>query len=335
MNKLLVETAKEFAYADGVLVLDDTTLPKKGKKSVGVARQYCGALGKIANCQCIVSWHYSMTAVEQKRQDYIHWPIAGELYLPEEWTRFYKQMEKAGIPKERQTYIAKTRLSLKLLNEFCKMVPHRAIVWDAFYGEDRSFRAELDKRGEKYVGAIPYSQVFWPLDTTLKTAPNRRGRPRKFASVENSAAKAISAKSYGEKASHWKSIKLKTKKKKVVQAAAIRVFEGNSQYYRKLGAECWLIIEKEFPGEINYYVSNLLESASIEELIYLAHQRWTVEQGYQRLKEELGLNHFEGRSWLGFHHHRTLCFMAYDFILRCKSNLKKTEFHSQKSGTSL
>lgn len=335
MNKLLVETAKKFASAEGVLVLDDTTLPKKGKKSVGVAHQYCGALGKIANCQNIVSWHYSNPSVGKKRRDGAHWPILGELYLPKEWTKDTKRMNKAGIPKERQSYIAKTRLALNLLDEFREMVPHRAIVWDAFYGEDRSFRDEVDRRGEKYVGAIPYSQVFWPLDTALKTAPNRTGRPRKFASVEDSTAKAISAKSWGEKASHWKYIRLKTKKKKIVQATAIRVMEGNSRYYRKVGAKCWLIIEKESSGDINYYVSNFPKKSPLEELIYLVHQRWTVEQGYQRLKEELGLDHFEGRSWIGLHHHLTLCFMAYGFLLHSKRYLKKTEFHSQRSGSGL
>ncbi len=335
MNKLLVETAKEFASADGVFVLDDTTFPKKGKKSVGVARQYCGALGKIANCQNIVSWHYSTSSVGKIRRDVEHWPIVGELYLPKEWTNDTGRMKKAGIPKERQSYIAKTRLALNLLDKFRQMVPHRAIVWDAFYGEDRSFRDELAQRGEKYVGAIPYSQVFWPLDTTLKTVPNQTGRPRKFASVKDLTAKAISAKSYGEKASHWKYIRLKTKKKKIVQATAIRVMEGNSQYYRKVGAECWLIIEKESSGDINYYVSNFPKETPLEELIYLVRQRWTVEQGYQRLKEELGLDHFEGRSWIGLHHHLTLCFMAYDFILRSKSTLKKTKFHFQRFDSGL
>jgi len=335
MNKLLIETAKKFASAEGVFVLDDTTLPKKGKKSVGVARQYCGALGKIANCQNIVSWHYSNSCVGKKQRDLVHWPIVGELYLPKEWTKDTKRMKKAGIPKERRTYIAKTRLALNLLDEFHEMIPHCAIVWDAFYGEDRSFRVELDKRGEKYVGAIPYSQVFWPLDTVLKTTPNQIGRPRKFASVKKPTAKAISAKSYGEKASHWEYIRLKTKKKKIVQATAIRVMEGNSQYYRKVGAKCWLIIEKESSEDINYYVSNFPKETPLKELIYLAHQRWTVEQGYQRLKEELGLDHFEGRSWLGLHHHLTLCFMAYDFLLRFKSTLKKTAFRSHKSDSGL
>lgn len=314
MKKLREEMIKKYGSSEGVLILDDTALPKKGKKSVGVAHQWCGALGKVANCQNLVTWHYSVPSGH-------HFPISGEIYLPREWTQDKRRIEEAGVPRERHRYISKLHLALKLLDEFGKDIPHRAIVWDAWYGKDRPFRRELEQRGEKYVGGIPCSHLFWPLDIPVKRRPNWTGRPRKYTLTKDPQAKAISAKNWGKRISSWETVRFD--KEKVVQAKAIRVRETDRRHSHKVGAPSWLIIEKEPSGRMKYYVSNLLEDTSLKELVYLAHQHWMVEQGYQHLKEELGLDHFEGRSWYGLHHHLTLCFMAYDFLLSTKRHFKK------------
>ena len=307
MTKLWEEMAAWGGTPEGVLVLDDTTLPKKGDASVGVARQYCGALGKIANCQCVVSWHYA------GRRN--HWPVNADLFLPKTW-RSSRRAGKAGVPDDCRKNKTKCQLALRLLEEFRGTVPHRAVVFDAWYGESKDFMAALDQREERFIGAIPYTHSFWPADVPLREEANRMGRPRKFATVADAAITPRSAEWWGRKMGSWTKIRLKTKRKDVVLAKAFRVREVVHTYYRRPGVERWLIIEKERAGRTNYYVSNFPQEASLEEMILTVHERWKVEQGYQRLKEELGLDHFEGRSWRGLHHHITLCFLTYAFLLR-------------------
>jgi len=306
----------------GVLVLDDTTLPKKGEASVGVAPQYCGALGKINNCQCVVSWHYA------GRKG--HWPVAAELYLPEVWRRGEKA-EAAGVPKDRRRVGTKWELALRLLTEIGPDGPHRAVVFDAWYGESKEFRAELDRRGERFVGAIPRNQAFWSAKVRTERRENTVGRPRQFAVVADGRVKPRTAEEWGREGT-WTKVRLKTADRTTVLAKAIRVRETDHRHWRRPEAERWLVIEKESSGRMNYYVSNFPEKATLKEMALTVHERWKVEQGYQRLKEELGLDHFEGRSWRGLHHHITLCFLAYVFLLKTGRALKKTGLRSRSFG---
>lgn len=303
----------------GVLVLDDTSLPKKGGHSVGVARQYCGALGKVANCQSVVSWHFSCKQA--------HFPVNAELYLPREWTDDVPRMEKAGVPAGRRQFVEKWRLALMLLDRIKEKIAHEVLVFDAGYGEIRPFLAELDKRKEYFIGQIPESHGFWPSDVqTLETA-GTFGRPRRYPVVANRNTKPLSATRWREfllqDKRSWETIDLPLKKKKTVHAMAIRVREVTAQAYYRPGPERWLIMEKLSDDHMKYYVSNLPESVSLQQLLNWVHQRWTVEQGYQQLKEELGLDNFEGRSWRGLHHHMVLCFMAYCFLTLVKHKCKK------------
>lgn len=306
---------------EGVLVLDDTTLPKKGEASVGVAPQYCGALGKINNCQCVVSWHYA------GRKG--HWPVVAELYLPEDWRRS-KKAEAAGIPKDRRKAATKWELALRLLTEIGSEVPHRAVVFDAWYGESKEFRVALDRRGERFVGAIPRNQSFWSAAVKTGHRQNRMGRPRQFAVVADGRVKPRTAEEWSREGT-WTKIRLKTADRTTVLAKAIRVRETDHRHWRRPEAERWLIIEQEPSGQMNYYVSNFPAKATLQEMVLTVHERWKVEQGYQRLKEELGLDHFEGRSWQGLHHHITLCFLAYVFLLKTGRALKKTGLRSRNS----
>jgi len=304
----------------GVLVLDDTTLPKKGESSVGVARQYCGALGKIANCQCVVSWHYA------GRKG--HWPLSAELYVPKEW-RERKRTASVGIPKDRLAAGTKWEVALRLLKEMGGDVPHRAVVFDAWYGESKAFREELDRCGERFVGAIPRNQSFWPVGVRMRR--RRRGDRTPFTKTADGRMKPRMSEEWGRDG-EWHRIELKTAGRATVLAKAIRVRETNQNHWRRPGAERWLIVEQESSGRLTYYVSNFPATVTLREMILTVHERWKVEQGYQRLKEELGLDHFEGRSWRGLHHHITLCFLAYAFLLKTGRALKKTASRSRSCG---
>lgn len=321
--KLAKYLVNHLEVKQGVLVLDDTSLPKKGNNSVGVSRQYCGAQGKIANCQSIVTWHY----VNKSDR---HFPILGELYLPENWIKDKERLKRCGVPETRMSFKRKWQLALGLLDKIKEenLLPYEAIVFDAGYGEIKEFLRELNNRGETFLAQIPESHCFWPIDVKLNNKQLVKGRPRQYPEVKDKTFKALSAKNWQlkltEQRMKWKTIKLPLISKSVTKAVAIRVKEVITQAYYRPGNEYWLLIEKYGRDQFKYYVSNAPANTSIKKLILWAHERWKIEQGYQQLKEELGLDHFEGRSWRGLHQHLTLCFMAYAFLLLYASRLKKT-----------
>jgi SRSO17 transposase len=293
----------------GALILDDTSFPKKGTHSVGVAPQYCGALGKTANCQALVSWHFADAKV--------HFPVRGELYLPQSWTSLPHRLTKAGVPRRRHQFQEKWRLALDLLDRFREQLPHELILADAAYGECKAFLRSLEERGERYLVQIPSSISFWPANVKVRTKGRATGRPRRFPVILDPRQKPRQAGKwaalYDRDPRAWKRILVPLQERKTVEIAALRVRQVDSRYWRRPAGEGWLLIERH-GEEFKYYFSNLPASASLEDMVRWAHLRWKVEQGYQQLKEELGLDHFEGRSWLGFHHHVTLCFLAYGFL---------------------
>ncbi len=324
LNKKML---RDKGKACGILVLDDTSFPKKGGHSVGVARQYCGALGKIANCQVLVSWHYAGSNG--------HWPITGELFLPNEWTNDKERMARCGVPERRHEYRKKWELALELYDKMgLKDVPHEALVFDAGYGEVGEFTGELDNREEKYIGRIPESHAFWPMNTKfLHRNKNKYGRPRIYPAVKDQKEHPLKAKQWADvlkKGKKWKTILAGTASGKKVKAIAIRVYRANRHAYWRPGEARWLIIEQD-GKEIKYYESNFPEGMPLKRMIRIIHKRWMVEQGYQQLKEELGLDHFEGRSWIGLHHHMTLTFIAYCFLqqLRNSGRHQKKALHFQ------
>jgi len=305
----------------GVLVLDDTSLPKKGKYSVGVARQYCGALGKVSTCQAIVTWHYTTKAQE-------HFPLVGELYLPQEWTDDSQRMEKAEIPMVKRRFRKKWELALDLLDEMPERVKYEALAFDAGYGEIRPFLRKLDERKEIFVAQVPESHSYWSLDVPLTYQQPKVGPRRKYPAVRDQRLKPKSAKEWGsfleeEQKTKWEKIRLRLKSKTQVMVKAIRVKEVITEAFYRPGKERWLIIEKFGENQFKYFISNASVNTPLKKMVGWIHQRWQVEQGYQQLKEELGLDHFEGRSWYGLHHHLTLCFMAYGFLYSLKLGKQK------------
>lgn len=294
----------------GYLLLDDVALPKKGKESVGVASQYCGVLGKVANCQAIVSWHYA----SQK----IHFPLVGRLYLPSSWTKTKKKLEKARVPLEYRLFKTKWQIALDLLEDI-KDLPHEVILMDAGYGEIRPFLKALDQRNEIFFGQIPEHHCFWDINVPIEDCPNARGQPRRFPSIADKTLKPFSAKCWKNKllrgGKKFITVKLGHSFKKEGKFLRVRVREVFWQAYYRPGSERWLIIEQLDNGDFKYFISNASRRTSLKKLASWSHSRWKIDQGYQRLKEEVGLDHFEGRSWISLHHHLTLCFMAYAFLL--------------------
>jgi SRSO17 transposase len=304
----------------GVLVLDDTSLPKQGRHSVGVARQYCGALGKIANCQSIVTWHWAGPG--------LHWPLAAQLYLPAEWTDDPVRMTKAGVPPAAQRFREKWRIALDLLDEMKPQLPaYQAIVFDAGYGVVLPLLTELEKRNEPYLAQVPGNVAAWPAEAVATLARASVGRPRRHAVVQDPAIQPLSMVKWRDQLlqapERWRKVRLPRTDGASVRAVAVRVQASQrGSRWRQPGAARWLLIEQLGDDTFKYYLSNLPADTPLAELVRLAHQRWAIEQGYQQLKEELGLDHFEGRSWRGLHHHLTLCFLAFCFLTRLRTSKK-------------
>ena len=318
-TKLYRRLVQRSGPGKGVLVLDDTSLPKKGKHSVGVAPQYCGALGKVANCQAVVTWHYSGARM--------HFPLLGELYLPQSWTTAPAKLRQAGVPSTKWQFQEKWKLALELLDQLRPELQYEAIVTDAGYGEIRPFLHALDNRRQLFVAQIPESHCFWPAMVALEEQEKPGGRPRRFPMIADPHAQPLSAKAWRQQAEadkrRWRKITLSLQRKKTVTVAAVRVRETTTQAWRRPGPERWLLIERHRDGSYKYYLSSAPRQTSVKRMIGWAHHRWKIEQGYQQLKEELGLDHFEGRSWRGLHHHLTLCFLAYGFLQLLRQKKKR------------
>ncbi|WP_435009525.1 IS701 family transposase [Tundrisphaera lichenicola] len=308
--------AESFASPAGIFVIDDTSFPKQGKLSVGVQRQYCGAQGKKANCQVAPSVHY----VAPKG----HYPLAMRLYLPEAWLDDSKRLDKAGVPREQRRALTKGQIALELLDLVrAEGLPGRLVVADAGYGVSGLFREGLAERGLSYiVGVTDEMVVFteepsWEVPGPAIRPPGSGGRPRRRSRLKAGTPKPVSlrelAASTPLRKVTWRE---GTKGKLSGRFAWLRVWPGGGWATGECaGAEpVWLLIEEQADGKIKYAISNLPGRTSRIKAVRLWKSRWPVEQGYQQMKEELGLDHHEGRSWRGFHHHACLVMLAFGFL---------------------
>ncbi len=307
---------------DACWIIDDTGFPKKGRHSVGVARQYCGQLGKQDNCQVAVS-------VSLATED-ASLPVAWQLYLPQAWAEDAARREKAGVPEE-VAFRTKNEIALAQIEHLlAEGAPKLCVLADAGYGNDKAFRNRLEELGLQYVVGVTSSVVVWPPGVR-PLPPKRysgRGRPpvmprrtrtRQPVSVLE-LARALPASDYTRV--HWRD---GTNHRLQTRFAAVRVrLAGGNSGRARLQPEQWLLIEwPEGDAEpLKYYLSNLPPEAGIEELAAKAHRRWRIERDYQDLKQEFGLGHYEGRGWTGFHHHASLTIAAYGFLVaeRLSSN---------------
>ena len=316
----------------GILVLDDTGFPKKGRESACVARQYCGASGKTDNCQIGVS----MTYVGRD----VAWPYAMELFIPKEWDQVDNEgcaalRKKTKMP-ESARYKSKWRIALDLVELARKdHVPHRAVLADGWYGNIPEFRQELDARGENYVaGVYSNSQVFLeaPVLEITPVKERKRGRPRVRPNIVSVSPEPITLSALGENIADdaWQCLELRRDcrdKPLLVEAVSLKVWPAYGWRKGNLHEEVWLLIERRqlIRGghELRYYFSNIPQQLPTIDLARLYHERYWIEHGYQQLKEELGLDHHEGRSWPGWHRHVLLVFLAYGYLTLLRLQEKK------------
>jgi len=300
-------------------VVDDTGFPKKGNHSVGVARQYSGTLGKIGNCQVAVSLHYATDDAAA--------PLDFALYLPEEWLE-EERREKAGIPRD-VTFQPKWALALALIDRALAWeVPSGVIVADAGYGSTTEFRTGLAERKRLFVVGVQNTTTVW-VDSGGLEVPSRghRGRPRRKPLAVGPPL-SVYELSQSWPQTFWQRVTWREGSKGPMTSrfAAARVLPSHSyQHGGPKEAPLWLLAE--WPeGEASptkFWLANLPPEASLLSLVRLAKIRWWIEQGYQQLKDELGLDHYEGRSWQGWHHHVTMTMLAFAFLALEALYLKK------------
>ena len=296
-------------------IVDDTAFPKKGEHSVGVAHQYCGQLGKPENCQVAVSLSIA--------NHHASLPVAYRLYLPEEWAADKRRRRKTGVPKE-ICFKTKPEIALEQIEAACKAgLPRGVVLMDAGYGNKTDLRSSVSALGLTYVAGTAPTTTVWAPDTG-PLAPKKwsgRGRPAKRLR-RNSKHQPISVKelalSLPKRA--WREIEWREGSAESLSSrfARVRVRVAHQDYkLTKPRLEEWLLIEwpKEQDEPTKYWLSTLPANIILPHLVDIAKLRWRIERDYEELKQEVGLGHFEGRSWRGFHHHGTLCIAAYGFLV--------------------
>ena len=297
-------------------IVDDTGFPKKGVHSVGVARQYCGRLGKQDNCQVAVSLSVANHTASL--------PIAYQLYLPEEWAGATARRAQAHVP-ETITFQTKPEIALKQIKTALEAgIPAGVALADAGYGVDAKFRSGLTALGLAYVVGVQSTLGVWPPGMEPLPPPPWAGRGRTPTRLRrDSEHQPVSAKqlSMNLPSDAWREVTWRegTNDPLCSRFAAVRIRPASRDWLldRPHSYE-WLLIEwpTDEKEPTKYWLSTLPEDATLLTLVDMAKLRWRIERDYQELKSELGLAHFEGRGWRGFHHHATLCIAAYGFLIR-------------------
>ena len=324
---------------DAVLIIDDTALPKQGTHSVGVARQYCGAVGKTANCQVLVSLTLARGEVPV--------PVGLRLYLPKLWADDPARRARAKVP-EHLTFQTKGALALAEVDRLLAAgVRFGAVLADAGYGTSAALRAALTERDLTWAVGVLGTQHVYAVTVELRSPPRRRrgtrgGRPARHpVPSEPRITAATMIDRLGPRAFrrvHWRQ---GTKGLLAVDVAAVRVRVADGPTITAgvhlPGEEAWLVCERRAGGERKYYLANLPATASRAALVRLLKARWVCEQGHQQMKEELGLDHYEGRSWGGLHHHALLTAIAFAFLqhrrLRAVRRGKKIRLAQRRPAT--
>jgi len=294
-------------------VIDDTALPKKGTRSVGVAPQYASALGKTANCQILVS----LTLARRE----VPIPLSLRLFLPEAWTSDPDRLQRAGVPQAEQVSRTKPEIALAQLDRIrLAGVRFGVVLADAGYGISADFRQALSARDLLWAVGIPRLQKVFPAAVEMVPPPPAR---RRSSQPLIPASEAIPVEAMLEN-QPWRTITWRQGTKGPLKAAfaacrvrvadgpAVRLHGRNNQHMP--GEAVWLVGERRSTGERKYYLSNLAADAPLKRLAAAIKARWVCEQAHQQLKEELGLDHFEGRSWTGLHRHALMTLIAFAFL---------------------
>lgn len=307
LRRYRAHLARTFASPDGIFLFDDVSFPEQGTHSAGVQRQYCGALGKRANCQVAVSVHYV--------SPHGHYPLDVHLYLPDSWLARKKRLDKAGVPKDQRRSRAKPEIALELLDRVrAEGLTGRSVVADAGYGVSKAFRDGLEQRGLRYmVGATGELVAFAAEPTWDRSDTSGPGRPRTRPRLAPGSPPPVPLSELAGRLPRRKVTGREGANGMLSgRFARARVWPGHGW----ATGECadagpvWVLLEEQPDGALKYALSNLPRDTSRIAAVRLWKSRWPVEQGYQQLKEELGLDHFEGRSWRGSHHHAAMAVLA-------------------------
>jgi len=291
-----------------VWIIDDTGLPKKGRHSVGVKPQYCGQLGKEANCQVAVSLSIANHSASL--------PIGYRLYLPKEWAEDHARRDRAGVPEDIR-FKTKQQIALELIQRaHASGVPLGVLLMDLDYGRDSRLRASMSAMGLSYVAGIQPNVLMWPPGTSPKRPDKSLNNNGRRNQPDLIPAKEV-ARTLPKHA--WRTIRWREGSADWLSSrfARVRVRVGYNGAIPGQLAEEWLLIEwPEGEDEpTKYWLSTLPAEISFRKLVDIAKMRWRIERDYQELKQEVGLGHYEGRGWRGFHHHATLCIAAYGFLV--------------------
>lgn len=288
-------------------IIDDTGFPKKGRHSVGVGRQYCGQVGKQDNCQVAVSLSIA--------NHHASLPVAYQLYLPKEWAEDGGRRRKAGVPEE-IGFKTKPAIALEQLRWACAAgLPRGVLLMDPAYGNDALLRSSATALGLRYVAGIQSNVLAW-VPGSKPQVPLKRPR---HGRERNPGLVSVKEVALGLPARAWRTIRWREGTNDWLSSrfARVRVHVGHRHQRAGEPSEEWLLIE--WPeGEkepTKYWLSTLAPDLTLRDLVDIAKLRWRIERDYQELKQEVGLGHYEGRGWRGFHHHATLCIAAYGFLI--------------------
>ena len=328
----VLESARDHALAQlerhapvAAWAIDDTSFPKKGSHSVGVARQYCGVLGKQDNCQAVVTLSLVNAAMSV--------PAAYRLHLPEAWAKSEGRRAEAGVPDE-VVFAEKWRIALREIERLVEEdLPRAPVVADAGYGDATDFREGVAALGLSYAVGIKSQTTLWPPDEgPLPPKPyGGRGQPakrlRRDADHRPTSAESL-ARSLPARA--WRTVRWRegTRGRMSSRFAAVRVRAAHRDERLTAPREKeWLLVEwpEGAAAPTKCFLSNVPHDVGLEDLVRLVKIRWRIERDYEELKQELGLGHYEGRNWRGFHHHGVLCIAAYCFLAAERARLSPPE----------
>ena len=307
VREMVLPTIEEHGRIEA-WIIDDTSFPKQGTHSVGVHHQYCGQLGKQANCQVAVSLSIA--------NHFASLPVAYRLYLPKDWAQDGARRDKAGVPLD-ISFKTKPEIALEQMRWACEAdLPSGVALMDAAYGNDSRLRTGMTALGVTYVAGVQSNTLVWPSGA----GPRRRGKPLNNTGRRDEpdliAAKEVAL---GLPKRAWRTIRWREGSADWLSSrfARVRVRVGHNRLIPELLSQEWLLIEwPEGEAEpTKYWFSTLPADISFRQLVDFAKLRWRIERDYQELKQEVGLGHYEGRGWRGFHHHATMCIAAYGFLI--------------------
>ena len=327
-ERAVIGVAREYALEQlerhgpvAAWVVDDTALPKKGDHSVGVARQYCAPLGKQDNCQVAATVSLANASMSV--------PCAYRLYLPESWARQRPRRRTAGVPDE-IGFEKKWQLALAQIDQLlADDLPRAPVVADAGYGSASEFREGLSARGLSYAMGVMHETTVWARGYRPVPPPRRSGRGRPATRLRRDPDhRPVSLRALARSldSSSWQPVRWREGTKGVMQSrfALLEVRVAHRDYLRVEPRVPELLLIEWPSGEsepTRYWLSTVPRPVELAELVRLVKIRWRIERDFQELKDEIGLDHYEGRSWRGFHHHGALCIAAYAFLAAERARL--------------